>query len=53
MSNPGAPGAPGLAPPSQDQQQGGPPQHPIPQPPAGIQSSQPPFGPYSQNPLNG
>ena len=53
MANPSGPAGPGLAPPSQDQQQG-PGPHQIPQSQSGPQPpQQPPFGGYPQQPVNG
>lgn len=50
MANPPGQGNPGLVPLSQDQQQG-PPQNQMPQPPPGLH--QPPFQNYPGGPVNG
>ena len=51
MANPPGPGNPGLVPLSQEQQQQGPPQSQMPQPPPGLH--QPPFQSYPGGPVNG
>ncbi|MCJ1227740.1 general transcription repressor [Toensbergia leucococca] len=52
MANPPGQGGPGLIPPSQDQQQQGPPPHQMPQPQPGLQQA--PFQSYQQPPgVNG
>jgi len=53
MANPAGPGGPALAPPSQDQQQQGPPQHQMPQPQPGPQQAQQAFGGYPPPLANG
>ncbi|KAG7008063.1 hypothetical protein G7Y79_00007g021880 [Physcia stellaris] len=51
MANPPGQGNPGLVPLSQEQQQQGPPQNQMPQPPPGLH--QPPFQNYPGGPVNG